>query len=217
MNGGDTAAATNAATDEALPSHSGTGRSAAPQARAERRRARVVGDGRETDQAVAEETARRQGRLRNGGADCGQGRRARRAVTIGQNGSDAKTCASAVTAATGADRTSRTFAAVARAQADRCPAGSARHDAGSRAPRAWGFPAPRACRWPELRAGHYRQGKNRRRIRARRVASRGAAMAGFTGIPQPGGRIRGSPYRPWRRGRALCADQARADLKWSHD
>ena len=52
------------------------------------------------------------------------------------------------------------------------------------------------------------KGSTRRRNRARRAAPPGAAMAEPAGIPHPGGRLRGSAYRPWRRGRAVCADQA---------
>src|SRR5262245_17350763 len=33
-------------------------------------------------------------------------------------------------------------------------------------------------------------------------------MARPARIPLAGGRLRGGAYRPWRRGRALCADQA---------
>ena len=47
-------------------------------------------------------------------------------------------------------------------------------------------------------------------FRARGVAPPGAAMAEPAGIPHPGGWFRGGAYRPWRRGRALCADQAGA-------
>ena len=53
------------------------------------------------------------------------------------------------------------------------------------------------------------KGSAARRFRARGVAPPGAAMAEPAGISQPGGRFRGGAYRPWRRGRALCADQAR--------
>ena len=56
------------------------------------------------------------------------------------------------------------------------------------------------------------KGKIGARVRARRVASSGAAMAQPAGIPHPGGRVRGSAYRPWRRRRALRADQADENL-----
>ena len=46
----------------------------------------------------------------------------------------------------------------------------------------------------------------------RRAAPPGAAMARPTGISHPGGGIRGSPYRPWRRRRALRADPAVKNL-----
>ena len=61
------------------------------------------------------------------------------------------------------------------------------------------------------------KGKIGRRIRARRVAPSGAAMARPAGIPLAGGRLRGSPYRPWRRGRAcMCGCGGRdLDVRWN--
>ena len=53
--------------------------------------------------------------------------------------------------------------------------------------------------------------------RARRIAPAGAAMARAAGIPLAGGRLRGSPYRPRRRGRAVCPGAAGADLERPHD
>ena len=52
------------------------------------------------------------------------------------------------------------------------------------------------------------KGKIGARVRARRAAPSGAAMAEPAGIPLAGGRLRGSPYRPWRRGRAVCPGAA---------
>ena len=54
------------------------------------------------------------------------------------------------------------------------------------------------------------KGKIGGRVRTRRAAPSGAAMARPAGIPLAGGRLRGSPYRPWRRGRAVCPGAAGA-------
>ena len=80
-------------------------------------------------------------------------------------------------AAAGAARTPRAFAIVARQEGNRCQARSAWHDADPRPPRAVGLSATRPQRRPDIRACHHRQGQDRRRIRTRRAAPPGAAMA----------------------------------------
>ena len=78
-------------------------------------------------------------------------------------------------------------------QADRRPHRSARHDPDPRAFRAAAFSAARQRRGHELRAGDHRQGPQRRpRIRARRAAPPGAALARPAGIPRLCRRLRGS-------------------------
>ena len=64
--------------DEALRADSRTDRSATPQTRAQRRRARAVGQRRQTDQAAAEKASRRQGDRATSKA----GRQSRRCRTI---------------------------------------------------------------------------------------------------------------------------------------
>ena len=59
------------------------------------------------------------------------------------------------------------------------------------------------------------KGKIGVRVRTRRVAPSGAAMVGPAGIPIAGGRLRGSAYRPWRRGRAVCPGAAGENLRFS--
>ena len=56
-----------------------------------------------------------------------------------------------------------TRAIVARAEADRCQARSARHDPDPRPSRAVRLPASRPSRRPDVRAGHHRQGQNAER------------------------------------------------------
>jgi len=125
-----------------------------------------------------------------------------------------------------ADRCGARAVAGAKARAGARPARSpsqaapgARQRADRRAPRpAWPHarrsargtatvPAPRPSGRRQIRAGDHRQRRPRRRCpeRARRAQAPSAAVAAAAGIPPLRGRIRGRPYRPRRRGRALCA------------
>ena len=187
---------------------------AAAQARAERGGARAVGERRQAGQAAAEEAARRRRRPHARRVEAAQRCRAnprRRRQPTGI----------APAAASRQSRHRRRWRRSAAASARNCRAAESEIDARldlhgmtqTRAHRAlFGF----------LQRAHHDgltfvlvitgKGKVGARIRARRAAPPGAAMAEPAGIPLAGGRLRGSPYRPWRRGRALCAGPAVARL-----
>ena len=180
-----------AAADEtpAAPHASRIAGDIAPQTRAQRRRACPVGERGKTDQTAPQEASLREGvgSLNGYGIGCCEACCAAEPAFACPNGtrSEARDVVSA--AAAGAARASRALAAFTGAEADRCPARPAWHDADARPPRAVRIFAARPWRGSDIRARHHRQGQSGSRIRTRGVAPSGAAVAGPAGIPLAGG------------------------------